>query len=331
MNRKRILSVAMAVVLLITTAFYYAPRTFAHAVASETDAEKETPASESEITFDRCYNDVAQAQIEDEGLDFSTCELFVKANAETFTPTTTVQEVSDTTYILKFVSEEETRSAYTYYYDKAQSIEANEDCFTISLSPEERTLSILIADHDKKVSDAYIAIMDAIQGDDVENIYVEGVAGQSKFIDAALACAKDAGITVTSQNSDQSELENEDEELESPDLDTEGTTQEQTTEAVPEETEIIIGTPADASATATDLDGEPNIKGKWKFQTFVENLVSVYAIGERQEYDLGGLKVYCEHEQNAAIGRTTAINGNNVYMYCGSHNDASPFHMKLGM
>ena len=153
MNRKRILSVAMAVVLLITTAFYYAPRTFAHAVASETDAEKETPASEPEITFDRCYNDVAQAQIEDEGLDFSTCELFVKANAETFTPTTTVQEVSDTTYILKFVSEEETRSAYTYYYDKAQSIEANEDCFAISLSPEERTLSILIADHDKRVSD----------------------------------------------------------------------------------------------------------------------------------------------------------------------------------
>ena len=330
MNRKRILSVAMAVVLLITTAFYYAPRTFAHAVASETDAEKETPASEPEITFDRCYNDVAQAQIEDEGLDFSTCELFVKANAETFTPTTTVQEVSDTTYILKFVSEEETRSAYTYYYDKAQSIEANEDCFAISLSPEEGTLSILIADHDKKVSDVYVAIMDAIQGGDVENIYVEGVAGQSKFIDAALACAQDAGITVTSQNSDQSELENEDEELESPDLDTEGTTQEQTTEAVPEETEIIIGTPADASATATDLDGEPNIKGKWKFQTFVENLVSVYAIGERQEYDLGGLKVYCEHEQNAAIGRTTAINGNNVYMYCGSHNDASPFSYETG-
>ena len=58
MNRKRILSVAMAVVLLMTTAFYYAPRTFAHAVASETDAEKETPASEPEITFDRCYNDV---------------------------------------------------------------------------------------------------------------------------------------------------------------------------------------------------------------------------------------------------------------------------------
>ena len=330
MNRKRILSVAMAVVLLITTAFYYAPRTFAHAVASETDAEKETPASEPEITFDRCYNDVAQAQIEDEGLDFSTCELFVKANAETFTPTTTVQEVSDTTYILKFVSEEETRSAYTYYYDKAQSIEANEDCFAISLSPEEGTLSILIADHDKKVSDVYVAIMDAIQGGDVENIYVEGVAGQSKFIDAALACAQDAGITVTSQNSDQSELENEDEELESPDLDTEGTTQEQTTEAVPEETEIIIGTPADASATATDLDGEPNIKGKWKFQTFVENLVSVYAIGEHQEYDLGGLKVYCEHEQNAAIGRTTAINGNNVYMYCGSHNDASPFSYETG-
>ena len=330
MNRKRILSVAMAVVLLITTAFYYAPRTFAHAVASETDAEKETPASEPEITFDRCYNDVAQAQIEDEGLDFSTCELFVKANAETFTPTTTVQEVSDTTYILKFVSEEETRSAYTYYYDKAQSIEANEDCFAISLSPEEGTLSILIADHDKKVSDVYVAIMDAIQGGDVENIYVEGVAGQSKFIDAALACTQDAGITVTSQNSDQSELENEDEELESPDLDTEGTTQEQTTEAVPEETEIIIGTPADASATATDLDGEPNIKGKWKFQTFVENLVSVYAIGERQEYDLGGLKVYCEHEQNAAIGRTTAINGNNVYMYCGSHNDASPFSYETG-
>ncbi len=330
MNRKRILSVAMAVVLLMTTAFYYAPRTFAHAVASETDAEKETPASEPEITFDRCYNDVAQAQIEDEGLDFSTCELFVKANAETFTPTTTVQEVSDTTYILKFVSEEETRSAYTYYYDKAQSIEANEDCFAISLSPEEGTLSILIADHDKKVSDVYVAIMDAIQGGDVENIYVEGVAGQSKFIDAALACAQDAGITVTSQNSDQSELENEDEELESPDLDTEGTTQEQTTEAVPEETEIIIGTPADASATATDLDGEPNIKGKWKFQTFVENLVSVYAIGERQEYDLGGLKVYCEHEQNAAIGRTTAINGNNVYMYCGSHNDASPFSYETG-
>ncbi len=330
MNRKRILSVAMAVVLFITTAFYYAPKTFAQSpVASETDAEKETHASETEIAFDRCYNDAAQAQIEDEGLDFSTCELFVKANAETFTPTTTVQEISDRTYILKFVSEEETRSAYTYYYDKAQSIEANEDCFAISLSPEERTLSILIADHDKRVSDVYVAIMDAIQGD-VENIYVEGVAGQSKFIDAALACAQDAGITVTSQNSDQSELENEDEELESPDLDTEETTQEQTTEAVPEETEIIIGTPADASATATDLDGEPNIKGKWKVQTFVENLVSVYAIGERQEYELGGLKVYCEHEENAAIGRTTAINGNNVYMYCGSHRDASPFSYETG-
>ena len=275
MNRKRILSVAMAVVLLITTAFYYAPRTFAHAVASETDAEKETPASESEITFDRCYNDVAQAQIEDEGLDFSTCELFVKANAETFTPTTTVQEVSDTTYILKFVSEEETRSAYTYYYDKAQSIEANEDCFTISLSPEERTLSILIADHDKKVSDAYIAIMDAIQGDDVENIYVEGVAGQSKFIDAALACAKDAGITVTSQN---------------PDLDMEETTQEQ-----------------------------------WNLQLFEENLITVYAHGSGRNYSLGGVGVYCEHEDNAAIGRTTEINGKNVYMYCGSHSAASPF------
>ena len=72
------------------------------------------------------------------------------------------------------MSEEETRSAYTYYYDKAQSIEANEDCFAISLSPEEGTLSILIADHDKKVSDVYVAIMDAIQGGDVENIYVEG-------------------------------------------------------------------------------------------------------------------------------------------------------------
>ena len=286
MNKKRVLSVAMAVVLFITTAFFYAPRTYAQ-VASDTDAEEETSAPETEITFDHCYNDAAQTQ----GKDFSSCELLAKANPDIFTSTTTVQEFSDGTYILKFASEEETRSAYTYYYDKAQSIEANEDHFAIALT-EEGTLSIRIADHDKKVSDVYAAIMEALQGDVVSIDVMEEVTCKSNFIDAALQCARDAGITVTSRSSEV------------------------------EKTEIITGTPADASATATDL-AKPK-KGKWKIQA-LENLIAVYAHGTGESYTLGGLQVYCENEENAAIGRTTAINGNNVYIYCGNHSAASPF------
>ena len=94
----------------------------------ETEADTEENVQEAQfVVFDHIYNENVPLY-----RNFSSCELLVKADPSVFTRNTEVVSVLDGVYMLRFSSEEETRNAYTYYYDKVQSIDVNVSAFTIS-------------------------------------------------------------------------------------------------------------------------------------------------------------------------------------------------------
>ena len=133
MKKKRVMAVLMAVVLMITTAFYFAPGVEAAEIATPTDID------EGYVVFDHAYTDVDTS-----GMDFSSCELLVKtADPSIFTKNTNVVSNLDEVYMLQFDTREETESAYTYYMDKAELVEQNEKVFAISTeAPEEDTADL---------------------------------------------------------------------------------------------------------------------------------------------------------------------------------------------
>ena len=133
MKKKRVMAVLMAVVLMITTAFYFAPGVEAAEIATPTDID------EGYGVFDHAYTDVDTS-----GMDFSSCELLVKtADPSIFTKNTNVVSNLDEVYMLQFDTREETESAYTYYMDKAELVEPNEKVFAISTeAPEEDTADL---------------------------------------------------------------------------------------------------------------------------------------------------------------------------------------------
>ncbi|RHU80740.1 hypothetical protein DXC24_15905, partial [Clostridium sp. OM08-29] len=92
--------------------------------AAVTEAEPE----ETLVVFDHVYNENAPVS----GKDFSSCELLAKADPSVFTKNTEVVSVLNGVYMLRFGSAEETKNAYTYYYDKVQSLDVNVNAFTIS-------------------------------------------------------------------------------------------------------------------------------------------------------------------------------------------------------
>ena len=130
MKKKRVMAVLMAVVLMITTAFYFAPGAEAAEIATPTDTDED----QGYVVFDHAYADTDTS-----GMDFSSCELLVKtADPSIFTKNTDVVSNLDDVYMLQFDTREETESAYTYYIDKAELVEPNEKVFSISTeAPDE--------------------------------------------------------------------------------------------------------------------------------------------------------------------------------------------------
>ncbi len=151
-RKKRIAALLMAVVVSVTTAFSLpvlaeeqpdsvetteqmaeaepASATDAEMVqeTEETEADTEENVQEAQfVVFDHIYNENVPLY-----RNFSSCEILVKADPSVFTRNTEVVSVLDGVYMLRFSSEEETRNAYTYYYDKVQSIDVNVSAFTIS-------------------------------------------------------------------------------------------------------------------------------------------------------------------------------------------------------
>lgn len=99
-----------------------------------TEEKAEEPAVEENtlVVFDHIYNEgISLSQ------DFSSCELLVKtSDPSVFTKNTNVVSEYEGVYLLRFANAEETKSAYSYYYDKVGSIEVNKVCFSISTVEE---------------------------------------------------------------------------------------------------------------------------------------------------------------------------------------------------
>lgn len=79
------------------------------------DKEKTVP------TFDRIYDGISV-----EGLDFSSCELLIATeDPSVFTADTEVISVYNNIYLTRYADKEQTMSAYTYYYSKADFVDVN--------------------------------------------------------------------------------------------------------------------------------------------------------------------------------------------------------------
>ena len=84
---------------------------------------EQQPTDKTEIipTFDKIYNDVNV-----DGLDFGSCELLIATeDASIFTADTEVVSEYDGVFLTRYPDAEQTKSAYTYYYDKADMVDVN--------------------------------------------------------------------------------------------------------------------------------------------------------------------------------------------------------------
>ena len=162
---------------------------------SESTTEECTE-EENTNKFDRIYSDVDTT-----ALDFSSCELLiVPKHADIFTEDTEIVSEVCGVYLTRYASEEETRSAYTYYYDKSEIIEINE-----VLSGCDNDIS---DDHEGeqtyKGADAFIALIDS--GADNANVVEQAsVIGDSVSDDnghgtrmAALIAAVNPSVRILS-------------------------------------------------------------------------------------------------------------------------------------
>ena len=85
--------------------------------------KKEKIKKEEEIapTFDHLYDGVSI-----DGLDFSSCELLIATtDISIFTADTEVVSGYNDIYLTRFTNEEQTKSAYTYYYTKSDFVDVN--------------------------------------------------------------------------------------------------------------------------------------------------------------------------------------------------------------
>ena len=98
------------------------------ATIEEKTSEKTTEEKieKSVNTFEKMY-EVAGLSVDDiNAIDFSSCELLIATEDETiFTADTNVVSEYDGVYLTKYDNAEMTKNAYTYYYDKADFVEAN--------------------------------------------------------------------------------------------------------------------------------------------------------------------------------------------------------------
>ena len=101
-------------------------------VTTEGTTEEPVVEENTLVVFDHIYNEgISLSQ------DFSSCELLAKtSDPSVFTKNTNVVSEYEGVYLLRFNNAEETKSAYSYYYDKVNSIEVNKVCFSISTVEE---------------------------------------------------------------------------------------------------------------------------------------------------------------------------------------------------
>lgn len=77
-------------------------------------------------TFEKMYNVADLSNDEINAIDFSSCELLIATEDESiFTADTNVVSGYDGVYLTKYDNAEMTKNAFTYYYDKADFVEAN--------------------------------------------------------------------------------------------------------------------------------------------------------------------------------------------------------------
>ncbi|MBR6403158.1 MAG: VaFE repeat-containing surface-anchored protein [Eubacterium sp.] len=123
---KRIMAFVIAVTMALSIIPYRGVNTYAFENTENVKADGEetdiaTP-TDPINTFDRIYSEVDTTC-----LDFSGCELLMVPKSEgVITEDTEIISEVGGVYLLRFESEEETRFAYTYYFDKAEIIEVNE-------------------------------------------------------------------------------------------------------------------------------------------------------------------------------------------------------------
>ncbi len=91
----------------------------------ETETEEESEESEETVevipTFDQLYDGVSVA-----GKDFSSCELLIgTSDLSIFTQDTEVVSEFNGIYLTRYADAEQTKSAYTYYYTRADIVEVN--------------------------------------------------------------------------------------------------------------------------------------------------------------------------------------------------------------
>ena len=96
-------------------------------IIEETTEEKTEEKKEEPVkTFEKMYDVADLTADEIDAIDFSSCELLIATEDESiFTADTNVISGYDGVYLTKFDSAEMTRNAFTYYYDKADFVEAN--------------------------------------------------------------------------------------------------------------------------------------------------------------------------------------------------------------
>lgn len=164
-------------------------------------------------TFVKIYSDVDTT-----ALDFSGCELLIVPKDENiFTEDTQIISELNGVYLTHFESEEETRSAYTYYYDKSEIIEVNEVLSGCDNESESASLADSISDKEPQEStqntvdelsvkgnSAYVALIDTGAAND--NVIEEtSVIGDSASDDnghgtrmAALIAAVNPNVRILS-------------------------------------------------------------------------------------------------------------------------------------
>ena len=90
-------------------------------------------------TFEKMYNVADLSNDEINAIDFSSCELLIATEDESiFTADTNVVSGYDGVYLTKYDNVEITKNAFTYYYDKADFVEANIE-FKVSENEDDET------------------------------------------------------------------------------------------------------------------------------------------------------------------------------------------------
>lgn len=111
---------------------------------TKTEENTEEKTTEEKIeksvnTFEKMYDVADLSNDEINAIDFSSCELLIATEDESiFTADTNVVSGYDGVYLTKYDNVEITKNAFTYYYDKADFVEANIE-FKVSENEDDET------------------------------------------------------------------------------------------------------------------------------------------------------------------------------------------------